>query len=248
MVRLIGLFDRGMTRNSSECLVKEHLAVGGERVAALCGPGSEEGDEVGDGAGVLGGAGAAADLADDDERAQAARGTIVIGGDRRVGGFGHVFAASFGLSAILATSATAFSVVTYAGAASLRSLGVRTLVAGKAVAEATPSASGAARAAFRQGIATERFNPKTALFFLSFLPQFIDRDAPAIPQPLLLGALAACPNTSADGGVSPLAGPIGARLRGCVARARGSRRRLGRAAVRAIFAGKGLYVSIVRAD
>lgn len=57
------------------------------------------------------------------------------------------------------------------------------------------------------------FNPKTALFFLSFLPQFIDRDAAAIPQLLLLGSISVCLNTSADVVVSLLAGPIGARLR-----------------------------------
>ena len=130
-----------------------------------------------------------------------------------VGGFGHVVAASFGLSAILATSSTAFNLVKYAGAAYLFYLGVRTIIAGKGDMAATASVSGAGRAAFRQGITTELFNPKTALFFLSFLPQFIDRDAPAIPQLLLLGTISVCLNTSADVVVSLLAGPIGARLR-----------------------------------
>ncbi len=130
-----------------------------------------------------------------------------------VGGFGHVVAASFGLSAILATSATAFNVIKWAGAAYLIYLGVRTIVAGKDAAQENPSVGGAARQAFRQGITTELFNPKTALFFLSFLPQFIDRAAPPIPQLLLLGTISVCLNTSADVVVSLLAGPIGTRLR-----------------------------------
>lgn len=130
-----------------------------------------------------------------------------------VGGFGHVIAAAFGLSVILATSATAFTVVKYAGAAYLIYLGIRTLMAGKEVGEESPGTSGAAWPAFRQGIATEVFNPKTAIFFLSFLPQFVNRDAPAIPQFLLLGATSVLLNTSADLVVSLLAGPIGAKLR-----------------------------------
>ncbi len=130
-----------------------------------------------------------------------------------VGGFGHVVAAAFGLSVILATSATAFSVVKYAGAAYLIYLGVRTIVAGKEAEEAAPGASEAAWIAFRQGITTEAFNPKTALFFLSFLPQFINREAPAIPQFLLLGTISVTLNTTADVVVSLLAGPIGSQLR-----------------------------------
>jgi threonine/homoserine/homoserine lactone efflux protein len=130
-----------------------------------------------------------------------------------VGGFGHVVAAAFGLSVILATSATAFSVVKYAGAAYLIYLGVRTIVAGQEAAAAAPGASEAAWSAFRQGVTTEAFNPKTALFFLSFLPQFINREVPAIPQFLLLGTISVTLNTTADVVVSLLAGPIGSHLR-----------------------------------
>ena len=130
-----------------------------------------------------------------------------------VGGFGHVVAAAFGLSVILAASATAFSVVKYAGAAYLIYLGVRTIVAGKGAEAAAPGASEAAWIAFRQGVTTEAFNPKTALFFPSFLPQFINREAPAIPQFLLLGTISVTLNTTADVVVSLLAGPIGSHLR-----------------------------------
>lgn len=130
-----------------------------------------------------------------------------------VGGLGHVVAAALGLSAILATSATAFNAVKYAGAAYLIYLGIRTLMAGKEATGESPSASGGAWPAFRQGVTTEVFNPKTAIFFLSFLPQFVNREAPAIPQFLLLGAISVLLNTSADVVVALLASPIGASLR-----------------------------------
>ena len=87
----------------------------------------------------------------------------------------HTLAAALGLSAILATSATAFTVVKLAGAAYLIYLGVRALI-GPADA---PSPTGPANAtgaalAFRRGVLTNVLNPKVALFFLALLPQFID--------------------------------------------------------------------------
>src|ERR1700684_1000928 len=88
-----------------------------------------------------------------------------------VGGLFHVFAAALGISAILAASAVAFHTVNYAGAAYLVWLGIRMIRprnAELAMKTAAPSQS-----AFRQGIFTEALNPKTALFFLSFIPQFI---------------------------------------------------------------------------
>jgi threonine/homoserine/homoserine lactone efflux protein len=156
-----------------------------------------------------------------------------------VGGFGHVVAAAFGLSVILATSATAFGVVKYAGAAYLIYLGIRALIAGKGATEESPGASGAARAAFRQGITTEVFNPKTALFFLSFLPQFINREAAAIPQFLLLGTISVLLNTTGDVVVSLFAGPIGAQLRRRPRLRRGQRYASGGALI-----GLGLYVAV----
>lgn len=98
-----------------------------------------------------------------------------------VGGFGHVIAAAFGLSIILATSATAFHPRRIRGrglppsiSASARCSRARTPPRQRPTQAVPP------QAAFRQGITTEVFNPKTALFFLSFLPQFINRDAAAI--------------------------------------------------------------------
>ena len=131
-----------------------------------------------------------------------------------VGGLVHVVAAAAGLSLILATSAVAFAVVKYAGAAYLMYLGVRMIATARqesapVQADAAPSSS-----PFWQGIATEALNPKTALFFLSFIPQFVDRTSGnAFAQFLLLGSISVTLNTSADLIVVLLAGPIGNRLR-----------------------------------
>src|SRR4029450_2255308 len=92
-----------------------------------------------------------------------------------VGSVVHTTAAALGLSAILATSATAFTVVKLAGAAYLIYVGVRALTSRSLVPGAvTAEAATAARAAFRRGVVTNLLNPKVALFFLAFLPQFID--------------------------------------------------------------------------
>src|SRR3979411_134537 len=87
------------------------------------------------------------------------------------GGSFHVFAAALGVSAILAASAVAFHTVKYAGPAYLVWLGVRMIRARNAEMPAQTAA--AVQGSFRQGILTEALNPKTALFFLSFIPQFI---------------------------------------------------------------------------
>ena len=95
----------------------------------------------------------------------------------------HVCAAAFGLSAILATSATAFTVVKLIGATYLFYVGVGMLLrrsrkadAGDAEPAGLPQAT--LRQVFRQGFLTNVLNPKVALFFLAFVPQFIDHDAP----------------------------------------------------------------------
>ncbi len=88
----------------------------------------------------------------------------------------HVLAAAFGISAILAASATAFTVVKLAGAAYLIWLGVRALqskgLALSADTAATPPAS--AWTIYRQGVIVDLLNPKVAVFFMAFLPQFVD--------------------------------------------------------------------------
>lgn len=97
-----------------------------------------------------------------------------------VGSVFHTGAAAFGLSAFLATSAWAFSAVKLAGAAYLIFLGVRILLQPEhALHMPAEFPRNNAAAAFRQGILTNVLNPKVALFFLAFLPQFIDSAAPS---------------------------------------------------------------------
>jgi threonine/homoserine/homoserine lactone efflux protein len=113
----------------------------------------------------------------------------------------HVVAAAVGLSALLMTSATAFEVVRLAGAAYLIFLGVKTLLSH---ADAPTRERGDA---FRQGVLTELLNPKTALFFLTFLPQFVQPERGAVaPQLLALGAVSVALNSSADLLVAAVAG------------------------------------------
>lgn len=94
-----------------------------------------------------------------------------------IGTLCHTLAAALGLSAILATSALAFAIVKLVGAAYLIFLGAKLLISRSATASPTgpPTPSGAdPRSALRQGILTNVLNPKVALFFLAFLPQFIE--------------------------------------------------------------------------
>lgn len=97
-----------------------------------------------------------------------------------VGSIFHTGAAALGLSAFLATSAWAFTAVKLAGAGYLIFLGIRALLERRPelALPAQFKRSGSA-AAFRQGILTNILNPKVALFFLAFLPQFIETDAPS---------------------------------------------------------------------
>jgi threonine/homoserine/homoserine lactone efflux protein len=102
----------------------------------------------------------------------------------------HVAAAALGLSALLMTSALAFSVVKYVGAAYLIYLGVRTLLAREASQRAPVPAPKSFSQLFAQGFLVNLLNPKTALFFYAFLPQFVDPARGAVTgQILLLGAL-----------------------------------------------------------
>lgn len=95
------------------------------------------------------------------------------------GVFVHIFAAALGLSAVLATSATAFTVVKYIGAAYILYLAFG-LLRSKPRDAAAPVALAPLpyRKIFAQGFLTNVLNPKVALFFLAFVPQFIDADAP----------------------------------------------------------------------
>jgi threonine/homoserine/homoserine lactone efflux protein len=133
-----------------------------------------------------------------------------------LGGLMHVLAAAFGLSAVLAASATAFATVKYAGAVYLLWIGIQMIRTRDAEFEESGAAVGS-RHVFRQGVLTEAMNPKTALFFLSFLPQFVNpRLGHVVGQFLILGVVSVGLNTMADLVVVSAAAPLGRRLRGSV--------------------------------
>src|SRR5579864_273632 len=92
----------------------------------------------------------------------------------------HVFAAAIGLSALLAASSAAFTLVKWVGAAYLCFIGVKMLLARTATPEASTTEAGSIslRQVFLQGALTNVLNPKVALFFLAFLPQFVAADSP----------------------------------------------------------------------
>lgn len=113
------------------------------------------------------------------------------------GCFVHVLAAALGVGALLATSATAFTVLKWAGAAYLMWMGVKLLRSpGSPLAVSMPSDGAPAASAvnvwqvFRQGFLTNVLNPKVAIFFLAFVPQFIAPDATSkVTAFLMLGLL-----------------------------------------------------------
>src|SRR5919201_791248 len=103
-----------------------------------------------------------------------------------VGTLVHIAAATAGLSALILSSAVAFTAVKIAGAVYLVGLGLWTLLSGRAEAEVALGGEQRLRRVYALGIVVNVLNPKTALFFLSFLPQFVD---PGSPHPALQIAL-----------------------------------------------------------
>jgi threonine/homoserine/homoserine lactone efflux protein len=140
----------------------------------------------------------------------------------QAGGLVHVVAAAFGVSALIASSATAFTVVKYAGAAYLVFLGLRKLLTRDIPedVEIEPRAPRSTAELFGHGLVVNVLNPKTALFFLAFLPQFVDPDAgPVAPQMLVLGTLLVGLGVLSDGTYALVAAGAGNKLRSA-ARAR----------------------------
>ena len=125
----------------------------------------------------------------------------------------HVAAATAGLSAVIVASATAFSVVKYAGAAYLVYLGVRKLLE-RAPVNGIERRGEPLRRAFMRGVLVNVLNPKTALFFLAFLPQFVDADRGAVwSQVLVLGLLFVGLGLVSDSLYALAAGTVGGLLR-----------------------------------
>jgi len=139
-------------------------------------------------------------------------GLAAVGGVH-VGSAVHVAAATVGLSALLVSSAVAFSAVKLVGAAYLVFLGVQRLI-GRGESAGAPARGGHDLGRiFRQGIVVNVLNPKTALFFFAFLPQFVNPSRSAAPQIAILGLLWIAIGLMSDGLYAVLSGTVGAAVR-----------------------------------
>jgi len=131
------------------------------------------------------------------------------------GNFVHVLAATLGLSAILVSSALAFSIVKYLGAAYLIYLGVLRLIARETAHQPATVQHQSLGRIFRQGVLVAILNPKTALFFFAFLPQFVDSSRSSFTLQLLtLGCMFVGMAIVTDSLYSLLAGTVGEWLKG----------------------------------
>jgi threonine/homoserine/homoserine lactone efflux protein len=131
-----------------------------------------------------------------------------------VGGLVHVVAATIGLSSLLASSATAFTIVKYAGAAYLILLGIRRLMTRERVQDEAVHVPRSRRRLFVDGVVVNVLNPKTALFFLAFLPQFVEPgEGIASLQILALGLIFVAIALCSDSLWALAAGTLGSWLR-----------------------------------
>ena len=131
-----------------------------------------------------------------------------------VGALVHVCAAAIGLSSILVSSATAFNVVKYAGAAYLIGMGLWTILSRRDADPAAVQTERRLRRRFGQGVVVNILNPKTALFFFAFLPQFVDPDqGAAAVQIVVLGLIFVLIAVISDSVWALAAGAASARLR-----------------------------------
>ena len=168
-----------------------------------------------------------------------------------LGNLGNAVAASLGLAALLAASATAFLVLQVVGAAYLLWLGVQALRRPPPVVAGPGEAAGAAAVlshgqTFRDACVVALFNPKTALFFAAFLPQFIVRQGgaaqPALLQVLALGAVFVAMAACTDLCYVLLAARLWRRLKGRAGGVQG----LGRYLSAAVYVSLGLYALMAR--
>ncbi len=150
------------------------------------------------------------------------------------GGLVHAAAATIGLSALIASSATAFTVVKLVGAAYLIAVGIRRILTrDEPETEVAPVEATPLRLLYGQGVVVNVLNPKTALFFVAFLPQFVDRDRSVVPQVAILGLVFAAIALLSDLGYAVLADALAGRVR-----------RSGRAARVRRFATGGIFVAL----
>ncbi len=152
----------------------------------------------------------------------------------QVGTLFHVTAAALGLSALLVSSALAFNVVKLLGAAYLVFLGVRKLLEKDSAAPTAAVERQRLTRIFRQGVVVNVLNPKTALFFFAFLPQFVDPARGSVPvQIFTLGFIFVTLGICSDGTYALLAGTVGDWLKRSRGFWRGQR----------LFAG-GVYIAL----
>lgn len=146
---------------------------------------------------------------------QGRRAGIVSSLGVEVGTLVHVAAAALGISALLLSSATAFNIVKYTGAAYLIYLGIKTLLTREKAPEAEAVEETNLRRTFSQAVFVNVLNPKTALFFFAFLPQFIDVERGAVAtQILFFGLIVVVIGFMSGSFYSLLASTIGNLLRG----------------------------------
>ena len=156
-----------------------------------------------------------------------------------LGNLGNAFGAAIGLAALFAVSSLAFTVVKYAGALYLVYLGIQVLRARRAeVSGATPG-PGRLWRIFRDGFVVALLNPKTAVFFAAFLPQFMSAEQPLLPQSMLLGSIFVAIAAVTDIAYALAAGAVAPRLE----RARGIRT-TGRFLTASAFIGLGIYTAL----
>lgn len=130
------------------------------------------------------------------------------------GGLVHVAGAALGLAALFHHSATAFTVLKYVGAAYLIWLGIQCFRDGTAATPVTPAPPRPLGRIFRESVLVEILNPKVALFFLAFLPQFVDPAAgPIVWQTLILGLIVTAIALPCDVAVAVLSANIAGLLR-----------------------------------
>jgi threonine/homoserine/homoserine lactone efflux protein len=154
------------------------------------------------------------------------------------GNLGNALAASLGLAALFAVSSLAFSVVKYAGAAYLVYLGIKALRATSGEAAPTSAIAGLPPLRIaRDGFVVALLNPKTALFFAAFLPQFMSRDGSAAAQGATLGLLFVGIAVLTDSAYVFAAGAVARRMAG------GRWARHGRHAAAATYIGLGILTA-----
>ncbi|HZS05762.1 MAG TPA: LysE family translocator [Blastocatellia bacterium] len=146
---------------------------------------------------------------------QGRRAGIVSSLGVQIGTMLHIAAAALGLSALLLSSALAFNVVKYAGAGYLIFLGVKTLLMKERIEPARGVQKAPLGRVFYQGVVVNLLNPKTALFFFAFLPQFIDSARGRVAMQIVsLGTILVVLGTVSDSAYALAAGSVGNWLRG----------------------------------